>query len=189
VGFYPGADQPYYLKLMRPSTKARVTVALAALALLSAACGGRPALNSPVLRLDLRDRLPPDLQRIVSVKDESYPCRTAVTLQAEGASQKFFITWQALRHRDDRHVTALSVEPDGETTGGAHTPVASAAVGELKHDRSGAGTVTVLPLTLSWEARQGCDRVKAKMRLQLRADDKSCKEPPEAPKGLLKPVQ
>ena len=83
----------------------------------------------------------------------------------------------------------LSVEPDGETTGGAHTPVASAAVGELKHDRSGAGTVTVLPLTLSWEARQGCDRVKAKMRLQLRADDKSCKEPPEAPKGLLKPVQ
>ncbi len=172
---------------MKAEKRLILLVPFVLLALSPGACGGRTTLTSPVVRVDLRAQLPGRLQQLVVDGDDSFPCNMEVTLADQGVVQKFAINWHVLQDGPDRYVTALSVEPAGPTSG-AVNPKASGAVGNLKQETAGKSRIIVLPLTLTWEATKGCGQVKASKKFLLRADDASCKKP-EAPKGLLKPVE
>jgi len=153
------------------------------LLLLAALCGcGGGTLTSPVLRVDLRDRLPPKLQKQVAVADTSYPCSQRFSLAAGGASQRFLANYRVLDDGTSKHVTAVELEPEGETAG-ASSPTASAAVGELRRE----GAISILPLRVSWEASKGCGKVSASETVELRGDGAGCRPP--RPIKLLTPVR
>ena len=168
-------------------TLPRPTSLLLLALLLAISCEGRTQLTSPVVRVDLRDKLPPHLQRLVSRQDDSYPCQMAVTLEQGGASQELVVVWKVLQDGPDRHLTAVAVEARAPTSGGTD-PTASAAVGTLASEKGAKGLVQMVPLTLQWQAAIGCNKVSAIQEVQLRSDHESCKKP-VAPEGLLKPVQ
>jgi hypothetical protein len=155
---------------------------IALLAALAVACGGGHTLTSPVLRVDLRDRLPPKLQRQVAIADTSYPCTHRFTLADKGASQRFLASYRVLDDGTLRYITAVELEPEGDTVG-ASAPSATAAIGEARR----AGTASVLPLRVSWQASKGCEKTSAKTTVELRTDSELCR-PPKSMK-LLTPVR
>lgn len=155
--------------------------------LLALSCESRTQLTSPVVRVDLRHKLPAHLQRLVSRQDDSFPCQRSVTLEKDGASQELTVIWKVLRDGPDRYLTAVAVEAWSPTSGGTN-PTAQGAVGTLVTEKGEAGLVQGVPLTLYWQASVGCDKVRASQEVELRSDHGSCKAP-EAPEGLLKPVQ
>jgi hypothetical protein len=148
---------------------------------LAVACGGH-SVSSPVLRVDLRDRLPPKLQRQVAKADSSYPCTHRFSLAAEGASQRFLVGYRVLDDGASKHVTALEVDPEGETSG-ASAPSATAAVAGIRQ----ASGVSVVSVRVSWEASKGCNKVGASTTVELRADGPGCRPP--RPIKLLTPVR
>jgi hypothetical protein len=157
------------------------------LPLLLVACEGGRSLPSPVVRVDLRDKLPPAVQRRVVIDDSSYECRKPFAAQVSGASQRFIAVYRVLDDKEGKFVTAVQVEPDGETTG-ASSPEATAVVGEVKvRGRAPAAAATV-PLRISWSARQGCGTIRTQTAVELLADDPSCK-PPTLKTKLLTPVK
>ena len=152
------------------------------LASLVLGCGGGHSVSSPVLRVDLRDRLPPKLQRQIVATDTSYPCTHRFTLAAEGASQRFVVGYRVLDDGTSKHITAVEVEPEGETVG-ASAPAATAAVGESRT----AGGIAIQRVRVSWEASKGCGKVSATTTVELRADGEGCRPP--RPIKLLTPVR
>jgi hypothetical protein len=135
-------------------------------------CGGGTELPSPLVRVDLRDKLPAKVLKEMRALGGSYECRREVTLRAEGASQSFVVTWRIYDHKESRYFTAVGVEPDGPTRG-ATSPEATATVDELKRE----GGASVLPVHLLWSAREGCSTVSARKIVKLRSDDPACKQP------------
>jgi len=156
---------------------------LLALILLGAACEGGHSLSSPVLRVDLRDRLPEAVQRRLAQADTSYECRRGFALEAQGVQQRFLATWRVLDEGGARLVTTVQLEPQGDTVGGSD-PSASAAVGEPRV----RGNAARVPLRVTWTASKGCGRVSASRELELAADEAGCK-PPQRPGRLLVPVR
>jgi hypothetical protein len=154
-------------------------IAGALLALLG--CEGGRTLTSPLVRVDLRAKLPPRLQRQLAVADTTYECRRPFALSASGATQRFVASYRVLDVGRAKHITAIEVDADGETLG-ASAPTASAAVDELKL----VGGVSVVPLRVIWQASRGCSKASASVVLELRADDAGCKPPPAL--KLLRPV-
>lgn len=152
------------------------------LAALAVACSGGHTLSSPVLRVDLRARLPPKLQRQVAVVDTSYPCTHRFTLAEKGASQRFLASYRVLDDGTLRHITAVELEPEGDTVG-ASAPSATAAIGEARQ----AGSASILPLRVSWHASKGCEKLSATTTVELRADSEGCRPP--KPMKLLTPVR
>ena len=154
-------------------------------------CQGRTQLTSPVVRVDLRHKLPAQLQQLIADTgdDGAYPCQVEVKLEAGGggAGQVLAVIWKVMADGPDRYITTVAVEARGETYG-AGNPTASAAVGTLTKETVGKGLVQQVPLTLNWQATRGCDKVNAMRVVTLRSDHKSCK-PPKVPEGLLKPVE
>jgi hypothetical protein len=171
----------------KPRTRLMTPLLFALLFLLC--CQGRTQLTSPVVRVDLRHKLPARLQQLISETgdDGAYPCQVEVKLDDGGAGQALAVIWKVMADGPDRYITAVAVEPRGETYG-AGNPTASAAVGTLSKETVGKGLVQEVSLTLNWQATKGCDKVSAKQVVKLRSDHKSCK-PPKTPEGLLKPVE
>lgn len=164
----------------------RSTLLLVVLGAAFAMCGGGGTVTSPVVRVDLRDRLPLRAQRRAYVHDTSYPCSKALTLSAQGAEQRFIANWRVLDDRGTRHITAVEIVPEGETSG-AREPSASAVVEDTTSDKKGDDLIAVVPVRLVWTATKGCSRVTANARLELRADDKSCRAKPQSRRRLLTP--
>lgn len=146
-------------------------------------------LVSPVVRVDLRDQLPPAVQQQLAQDPDGaagFGCQMVRPLEAPGASQRFKVIWQVMEHGQDLHILALSVEPDGDCVG-ATDPEASAAVASVTQDRTDGRSVTVVRLHVSWHGRKGCDQVKAEADWELRADSPTCARP--KPMKILTPVE
>ena len=154
--------------------------------LLLGGCEGGGAVSSPVVRVDLRARLPEKLQRRLAVADMTYECRKPFKLEAGGAEQAFLASWRVLEEPGERFITAVEVNPDGPTRG-AGSPSASALVEEIQKRREGKEVVALAPVRVSWNASKGCGKVSSVVRLELRADDKGCVKP-KGPGRLLVPV-
>lgn len=147
---------------------------LLVLALPCLTCSHETSLPSPTVRVDLRHRLPEKELRRLQLADTTYECHRAVELRAQGAGQRFIITYKLLPGEGGkRHITVVQVAPDGPFTG-ARGPVASAVVGE--------GKGGVVPVEIKWEATKGCSTISAGTRVVLRADDPACKAPRPAGK-------
>jgi len=171
---------------LRMTTIRRSSLLVASLAGVLA-CEGNSSLLSPVVRVDLRSKLPPRLQRRISVADTSYECRKSFTLSAEGASQRFLAGWRVLDDGGNKYATAVQIEPDGPTRG-ATAPSASALVNEVVLRPRGSSRVASVPVRVTWTAAKGCSKVSATTQLELAADDPGC-TPPRAPLKLLTPVK
>lgn len=174
---------------MRTRHARPISLSLLAFLLCALSCQGRTQLVSPVVREDLRDRLPARLQQMALDHDGKYdfPCQVDVKLADSGASQELSVVWRVMGDGPDRYITAVSVEPNGPTSG-ANDPTASAVLGALSLETVGEAKVNVTSVTVSWQARNGCDKVGASREVALRADHASCRVP-RAPAGLLKPVE
>ncbi len=160
---------------------------LLALLGLAAACEGEGTLASPVVRVDLRAKLPPKLQRLISLADDSYECAREVTMAAVGATQTLRLVWRVLDDGPDRYITAVVVEPVGPTRG-ATSPKASAVVGELRQVGDPSARAQLVPVRVFWSGRRGCGEVDQTLAVELRADAPECKRP-ELKMKLLAPVE
>lgn len=166
---------------------ARLALLFPVMTLLFGGCEGGGSVTSPVVRVDLRARLPEKLQRRLAVADTTYECRKLFKLGVRDAEQGFVASWRVLDEEGGRYVTAVEVEPDGPTRGGS-SPSASASVLDVFNAAAkGQAVVAVAPLLVSWSARKGCSSVGASTRLDLRADDPGCRKP--KPGKLLVPVR
>jgi hypothetical protein len=159
---------------------------LALLVLAPVSCQSEGTVSAPVVRVDLRAKLPPRVQRLVALADTSYECRKPFQLSAGGAEQAFLAIWRVFEDGAGRYVTAVEVNPEGPTRG-AGAPSASALVEELQSRKQGQQLVMVAPVRVTWTASKGCGKVKAGVRLELRADDPACQKP-RGPGRLLTPV-
>jgi hypothetical protein len=148
-------------------------------------CSSEGVVSSPVVRVDLRDRLPRNLQRQIAAADTSYPCTRTFTLSEGEASQRFVVNYRVLQGEQAQHITAVEVVPDGPTEG-ARGPKASAMVGELRLQEDGSKEVAEVPVRISWSATSGCSRISRTRIMTLRADAPDCK-PPAPGKKLLSP--
>lgn len=164
----------------------RLLLAMVIFLAMPLACEGRTTLVSPVVRVDLRHKLPPALQKQISKKDESYECRKRLSLSDQGARQGFEAIWRVLERGPEKYITAVTVEPYGATSG-ASRPSASAIVGELGQRKTTNGMAQTARVKLSWEATKGCSRISADKKLVLRADDPAC-DRPKLKMKLLTPV-
>jgi hypothetical protein len=150
-------------------------------------CEENSRLPSPLVRVDLRAKLPPQLQRRISVADTSYECRKTFTLSSEGASQRFVASWRVLADGGSKYVTAVQIEPDGSTSG-VTAPSASARVQEMVLRDLGPGRVAAVPVRVTWTAAKGCSKVSATTQVELAANDPGC-TPPRTQLKLLTPVK
>jgi hypothetical protein len=157
------------------------------LPLLLVACEGGRSLPSPVVRVDLRPKLPPTVQRRIAIDDSSYECRRRFAAQAGGASQRFVAVYRVLDDKEGKFVTAVQVEPDGEASG-ASSPEATAVVGEVTMRGRAPAAAATAPLRVSWSARQGCGTIRTQTAVDLVADDPGCKAPALKTR-LLTPVK
>jgi len=157
------------------------------LALIAPACEGGHTLSSPIVRIDLRAKLPEPVVRRLAINDTSYECRRPFALEVSGARQRFVATYRVFDDQQGKFVTAVQLEPDGPTEG-AHTPEASAGVLNMVNRGSTARVLAVVPLRVSWGATKGCSKVASSIVMDLAADAPDCKPP--APKvKLLSPVR
>ncbi len=144
-------------------------------------------VTAPVVRVDLRPRLPEKLRRRLAVADMTYECRTPFKLSAGNAEQSFVASWRVLEEPGERFITAVEVNPEGPTRG-AGSPSASALVEEIQKHRRGKEVVGLAPVRVSWSASKGCGKVSSAVRIELRADDPGCLKP-RGPGRLLVPVK
>jgi hypothetical protein len=157
------------------------------LALLVSSCEGGHALSSPIVRIDLRAKLPEPVVRRLAIDDTSYECRKPIALEVSGARQRFVATYRVFDDVQGKFITAVQLEPDGPTEG-AHTPEASGAVLNLENRGRATRVVAVVPLRVSWGATKGCSKLASSIVVMLPADAPDCKPP--APKvKLLSPVK
>jgi len=154
--------------------------------LLLGGCEGGGSVVAPVVRVDLRSRLPEKLQRRLAVADTTYECRSPFKLAAGGAEQAFVASWRVLEEPGERYITVVEVNPDGPTRG-AGSPSASALVEEIQKRRESKEVVALAPVRVSWSASKGCGKLSSFSRLELRADDPGCHKP-KGPGKLLVPV-
>jgi hypothetical protein len=156
---------------------------LAVVLLLCPTCKTRTTVSSPVIRMDLRHDLPQKARRRLAALDTTYACSRRVRLVQGPASQQFIVTWRVFEFKQSRHVTAVQVEPHGETQG-ASAPSAAAVVGEVSMTKNG---IFVLPIQIRWTASEGCSTVSAQKSIELRGDDPGCKPPKPKILKLLGP--
>lgn len=161
-------------------------ILLALLVLAPAGCPSEGNVSAPVVRVDLRGKLPPRVQQLVALADTSYECRRSFKLSAAGAEQVFLAVWRVFEEGAGRYITAVEVSPEGPTRG-AGAPSATALVEELQSQKQGRQLVMVAPIRVSWSASKGCSKVNSSVRLELRADDPGCHKP-RGPGRLLTPV-
>jgi hypothetical protein len=147
----------------------------------------RGAVSAPVVRVDLRARLPEKVLRRLVAADTTYECRKPFKLASGGAEQAFLASWRVLDETGERFITAVEINPDGPTRG-AGSPTASALVEEIQKRREGKDVVGMVPVRVSWSASKGCGKVSAVERIELRADDPACVKP-KGPGRLLVPVK
>ena len=168
-------------------TTARAIALASTLLHLLPSCDGSGSVSAPVVRVDLRSRLPEKLQRQLAVADLTYECRKSFKLAARGAEQAFLATWRVLDDGKEKFITAVEVNPEGPTHG-AGAPSASALVEEAEKRHLGSVLVSAAAVRVSWTASKGCSKVEAATRLELRADDPGCQRP-KGPGKLLVPVR
>lgn len=150
--------------------------ALGALLILLA-CQGKTTISSPIIRVDLRDRLSKPVFRRLIAADLTFGCSRKVKLASKGAHQELIVSWRVFDYKESKYITALEVEPSGETTG-ATGPQATASVGDVtKKPREGGGEMSVVPLRLTWAATSGCEAVEATHEMTLVGDDPGCQRP------------
>lgn len=139
------------------------------LALVALTCAEGGTLPSPTVRVDLSDRLPKKARRRLAAADTSYECSRKVTLEGQGARQRFVVTWRLYEAEADRRfITAVQVAPDGPFEGG-RGPRASASVAATRG--------FTVPVEIRWSATKGCSNIRASTMVELRSDDPTCKPP------------
>jgi hypothetical protein len=149
-------------------------------------CQGSQSLPNPIVRVDLRDKLPPALQRSIVKEDTSYKCKRKVTLREGEARQDFLITFRVLKEQESKYLTAVGVEPLGLTIGAA-SPTATAVVSEVKNHVKGKANSSSVSVQLKWSAQKGCSAISAVSTQEIAADDPTCQEP-RFPGKLLVPI-
>jgi len=160
---------------------------LLALLPVALACEGGHTLSSPVVRIDLRAKLPEAVVRRLAISDTSYECRKPIAVEVSGARQRFVATYRVFDDQQGKFITAVQLEPDGPTEG-AHSPEASGGVLNLENRGSATRVVAVVPLRVSWGATKGCSKLASSIVVMLAADAPDCRPP--APKiKLLSPVK
>jgi len=153
-----------------------------------AGCEEGGSVAAPMVRVDLRPKLPEKAQRRLAAADTSYECQKAFKLADGGAEQSFQVSWRVYEETDEKLITAVEVNPDGPTRG-AGSPSATALVEELESRTLGKEKVALVPVRISWSASKGCRKVSAATRLELRADDPGCRKPKQGPVKLLTPAR
>lgn len=164
----------------------RLRVLLLAL-LVGLACDGGKLLSAPIVRIDLREKLPPAVARRQHINDTSYECRQSFALETSGARQRFVASYRVFEDKQGKFVTAVQLDPDGATEG-AHTPEASAGLLNLVNRGSAERVLAAAPLRVSWGATKGCAKVSSSKVIELAADAPDCK-PPTSKLKLLTPVK
>ncbi|MCC6747581.1 MAG: hypothetical protein IT371_07990 [Deltaproteobacteria bacterium] len=154
------------------------------LALLPLACSSGPGqIPSPLVRVDLKDQVPPEHRRRM-ISAIALDCEVHATLGAAGLSQQVTARYRVMDVKGSRFIVAVEVVPEGTAAPGA---TASAAVQTPTNTGSAAAIRMTVPVQVAWSAEKGCSRVSATQLLTLRPDDPSCKEPPSP--NLLRPVK
>ena len=159
---------------------------LALLALTLATCSEGGTIPSPLVRVDLSDKLPAKVQRRLRAADTGFECHRKVGLTSQGASQQFIVTWRVFEAETGvRYVTAVGVETDGPFTG-ARAPSGTAVVEDPRPREGGGNAVRV---RIQWQATKGCSSISARTVEQLDSQDPSCKPPKSGVKIFREPQQ
>ncbi|MCA9664882.1 MAG: hypothetical protein KC503_04815 [Myxococcales bacterium] len=166
----------------------KASIAIVALSLALACSGKGGVFSSPVVRVDLRDKLPPKVRKLVSAI-MPYQCKKTITVSGGDKAPKFVISWRAIEYQGSRYFTAVEVTPDGDgKIAGVDGPAASGVVSGLKNVGSADKVIGSLTVTTTWSGQKGCSKVTAKHDETLRADDDKLCIKPKQPK-LLRPVK
>jgi hypothetical protein len=145
---------------------------LALLTLTTCSDGG--TIPSPLVRVDLQDKLPAKVQRRLRAADTGFECHRKVGLTEQGASQQFIVTWRVFEAETGvRYITAVGVETDGPFTG-ARDPSGTAVVEDPRPREGGGNAVRV---HIQWQATKGCSAISARTVEALDSQDPSCKPP------------
>lgn len=158
----------------------------------SQSCGENNAqLPNPLVRVDLRSRLPQSRAfRGRAQAALELDCHQLVPIESGGVHHDFVVNWRVIDVDETRYIVAVDVQPSGSLRGG-RAPSASATVGRLERRSVGSKSVDEVLVMLAFSAQRGCGSVSKSLKLTIRSDHKSCagKAPPPKPRRTPKAAQ